>query len=111
MKTLPFSGAPIDSGLHGIEIDVRARIAALFARCPALCGFAVHDRSQLPERIEGAIPEADLYVTEIGIFPKLSAEQYGEIFDEITVAISDLMYEQPKAYAVLRGRTFARSLQ
>jgi len=111
MKTLPFLGTLSDAGLNRVELDVQAKMGALFVRCPTLCGFSVQDRSQLPEKVEGAIPDADLYVTEIGIYPKLSAEQYGEIFDEITVAISDLVYEQPKAYDVLRGRTFARTLQ
>ena len=111
MKTLPFLGTIQDAGLSRIELDIRAKINTLFARCPTLCGFSVQDRSQLPEKLEGAIPDADLYVTEIGIFPKLSADQYGDVFDEITLAISDLVYEQPKAYDVLRGRTFARTLQ
>ena len=52
---------------------------------------------------------ADLFVTEIGVFPKLDS-QYDEIYDEITLAISDLVKDQPHAYDFLRGRTFARSL-
>ncbi len=85
---------------------------ALFARCPTLCGFSVQDRSQLPAAMtESQIPDADLYVTEIGLFPKLGADQYADIFDEITVALSDLVSAQPNAYEVLRGRTFARTLQ
>ena len=94
-----------------MELRIRAKMDTLFTRCPALCGFSVQDRSQLPGKTEGGIPDADLYVTEIGIFPKLAAEQYGDIFDEITLAISDLVYEQPKVHDALRGRTFARTLQ
>ena len=56
------------------------------------------------------IPDADLFPTESGIVPKLDQDQYGEIYDEITHAISDLVYEQPHAYDYLRGRTFARTL-
>ena len=94
-----------------VVADVQARITALFTRCPTLCGFSVQDRATLPEQLtENQIPDADLYVTEIGIFPRLSAEQYGDIYDEITVAISDLVHHQPKAYDLLRGRTFARTL-
>ena len=55
------------------------------------------------------IPDADLFVTEIGVFPKLDS-QFDEIYDEITLAISDLVHEQPRAYDYLRGRTFARTL-
>ena len=95
-----------------VAADVQARIDALFIRCPALCGFAVQDRATLPEQpAESPIPEADLYVTEIGIFPKLSMDQYADVFDEITVTLSNLVSEQPNAYDVLCGRTFARSLQ
>lgn len=96
--------------------DVEAKIDALFVRCPTLCGFSIQDRKQVAERqpardADGAIPDADLYVTEIGLFPKLDAEQYADVFDEITVTLSNLVNEQPNAYDVLRGRTFARALQ
>ena len=96
-----------------VVADVEATIGALFLRCPTLCGFSVQDRATLPEQItEAQMPEeADLYVTEIGIFPKFSGEQYGDIFDEITVTLSALVSEQPNACEVLRGRTFARTLQ
>lgn len=100
-----------DATLSRVELDVHAKINRLFARCPTLCGFSIQDRSTLPERPDGAIPDADLYVTEIGFFPKLGADQYGDIYDEISIAISDLVYEQPRAYQYLRGRTFARTLQ
>jgi hypothetical protein len=60
--------------------------------------------------VGGPIPDADLYVTEIGIYPKLDAAQYGELYDEITIAISDLVAAQPSAYELLRGRTFARTM-
>jgi hypothetical protein len=95
-----------------VVADVQARINALFVRCPTLCGFAVQDRASLPEQLtDSQIPDADLYVTEIGIFPKLSTDQYADVFDEITITLSNLVSEQPNAYDVLRGRTFARSLQ
>jgi hypothetical protein len=95
-----------------VAADVEAKVGALFLRCPTLCGFSVQDRSTLPEHFnETQIPDADLYVTEIGIFPKLGAEQFADVFDEITVTLSSLVMEQPNAYDVLRGRTFARTLQ
>ena len=95
-----------------VVADVEAKILALFSRCPTLCGFSVQDRSQLPQHMtENQIPDADLYVTEIGIFPKLGTDQYADLFDEITVTLSNLVNEQPNAYDVLRGRTFARTLQ
>jgi|SRR5882672_168890 len=94
-----------------VVADVQAKIDALFTRCPTLCGFSVQDRATLPEQLtETQIPDADLYVTEIGIFPKLDSDQYADVFDEITITLSNLVSEQPNAYDVLRGRTFARTL-
>jgi hypothetical protein len=91
--------------------DIQGKVDALFARCPMLCGFSVQDRAMLPRQLDDkVIPDADLFITEIGIYPKLGDDQQSEIFDEITVLISDLVYEQPKAYDLLRGRTFARIL-
>ena len=94
-----------------LEVDVEAKMKALFARCPTLHGFSVQDRGMLPRDVDkNRIPDADLFITEIGIYPKLGDELQSEIFDEITLLISDLVYEQPMAYNVLRGRTFARIL-
>jgi len=100
-----------DSLLGRLEADVQARIRSLFARCPTLHGFAVQDRAMLPKDIDrDRIPDADLFVTDIGLYPKIES-QYDEIHDEITLAITDLVHDQPRAYDYLRGKTFARSLQ
>ena len=99
-----------DSLLGRLEADVEARIRSLFARCPTLHGFAVQDRAGLPQDVDrNRIPDADLFVTDIGVYPKIES-QYDEIHDEITIAISDLVQDQPHAYDYLRGRTFARAL-
>jgi hypothetical protein len=79
--------------------DVAEQIQALFQRCPALWGFAVR----------GGEAE-DLFVTDIGIAPRVSAEQYGEIFEEIASTLAELLSEQPEADEMLRDRTFARTL-
>jgi hypothetical protein len=100
-----------DSPLDRLEADVEARIRSLFARCPTLHGFAVQDRAMLPENLaQDRIPDADLFVTDVGLYPKIES-QYDEIHDEITLAISELMHDQPRAYDYLRGKTFARALQ
>jgi len=98
-------------GLPGrLEASVEARIRSLFVRCPTLHGFAVQDRAMLPKDVDPKrIPDADLFVTDIGIYPKVDS-QYDEIHDEITLAISDLVHDQPHAYDYLLGRTFARAL-
>ena len=100
-----------DSLLGRLEADVEARIRSLFVRCPSLHGFAVQDRAMLPKDVDpNRIPDADLFVTDIGLYPKIES-QYDEIHDEITLAISDLVHDEPHAYDYLRGRTFARTLQ
>ena len=100
-----------DSLLGRLEADIQSRIRSLFARCPTLHGFAVQDRAMLPKDLdEKRIPDADLLVTDIGVYPSIDS-QYDEIHDEITLAISDLVHDQPHAYDYLRGKTFARTLQ
>ena len=64
----------------------------------------------LPKDIDcDRIPDADLFVTDIGLYPKIES-QYDEIHDAITLAITDLVHDQPHAYDYLRGKTFARAL-
>ena len=59
-----------DSLLGRLEADVEARIRSLFVRCPSLHGFAVQDRAMLPKDVDpNRIPDADLFVTDIGIYP------------------------------------------
>ena len=91
--------------------DIQAKSDALVERCPMLCGFSIQDRAMLPIQLDDRpSPDADLFITEIGIYPKLGVDLQSQIFDEITLLISDLVYEEPMACTVLRGRTFARVL-
>jgi hypothetical protein len=80
------------------ERHVQEELESLFARCPDLCGFAVRAQAE------------DLYVSDIGISPRISAEQYGEIYQDIAQTLGELLEEQPEAGEWLRGRTFARTL-
>jgi hypothetical protein len=90
--------------------DLSSRIEALFERCPALCGFSVRDPADLPDSCTRSGEGSDLFVTDIGISPRLGADQYGEIFNEIFSTLSELLAEAPEAGEKLRGRTFARTL-
>lgn len=74
------------------------RLQSLFARCPELSGFSVRGDAE------------ELIVSDVGISPRLSAEQYGEIFEDISATLCELLDEQPEAGELLRGRTFARTL-
>ena len=78
---------------------VQEQVQSIFARCPDLCGFAVRAEAE------------ELYVSDIGISPRLSAEQYGEIYQDIAQTLGELLDEEPRAGDWLRGRTFARTLQ
>ena len=77
---------------------IQDELESLFARCPDLCGFSVRGESD------------ELFVSDIGIAPRLSAEQYGEIFQDIAKTLSELLEAEPGASDILRGRTFARTL-
>jgi hypothetical protein len=80
------------------ERHLREQVESLFARCPDLWGFSVREEAQ------------ELYVSDIGIAPRLSAEQYGEIYQDIAQTLGELLEEEPQAGEWLRGRTFARTL-
>jgi hypothetical protein len=86
------------------------QIDALFERCPALCGFSVRGQAEIPDSCARSADGSDLFVTDIGISPRLGAQQYGEIFQEIFSTLAGLLAEEPEAGAELRGRTFARTL-
>ena len=78
--------------------QLQQQLESLFARCPDLCGFAVREEAQ------------ELFVSDIGISPRLSAEQYGEIYEDIAETLGELLEREPQAGELLRGRTFARTL-
>jgi hypothetical protein len=73
-----------------------SRIAALFEQIPMLSGFYV---------------EADLSVAELTVnsWPGWSASP--ELREDIADFVRDMADERPDVAEMLRGRTFARSLQ
>ena len=85
-------------------------IETLFQRYPALAGFSVRGLDDVPDNCARSGEDGELFVSDIGVSPALSSEQYGEIFQEIAATLSDLLAEQPDATELLRGRTFARTL-
>lgn len=78
--------------------QIEQRLQSLFLRCPELYGFSVRGDAD------------ELFVSDVGITPRLSAEQYGEIFQDIASTLSELLEERPEASELLRDRTFARTL-
>jgi hypothetical protein len=99
--------AETDRAWIAADADVASQIGALFDRCPELSGFSV----QVKVSADGNPGvEEELFVTAISIAPRLSKEQYTEIFEQISGALTDLLGERPEAATLLRGRTFARTL-
>ena len=93
-----------------VKNELPAPIRSLFARYPALSGFSVRGLADVPDSCSRSGDDSELFVSDIGVCPSLSTEQYGEIFEEIATTLSELLAEQPEATELLRGRTFARSL-
>jgi hypothetical protein len=73
--------------------EIRERLEELFQRCPQLHGFAVRSDRPLPWHLT-CHPQHD--------------EQAA--LDEIAQTLLELVEERPEAAAMLRGRTFARTL-
>jgi len=95
---------------RAVKRPVPAPIQSLFARHPALWGFSVRGLADVPDNCTRTGNDEELFVSDIGVSPSLTREQYGELFQEIAATLSELLAEQPEAGEQLRGRTFARSL-
>ncbi|OGA13256.1 MAG: hypothetical protein A3D95_13785 [Betaproteobacteria bacterium RIFCSPHIGHO2_12_FULL_69_13] len=93
-----------------VATEIVAGMRRLFGRCPELAGFVVHEADGLPVPVERNGREERLYLAEIGFAPRLGAEQHDEVLCEIARVLAELVAERPEAYAMLRGRTFAREL-
>ena len=81
-----------------IPAELERPLHAIFAHCPELWGFSVRGEA------------GELFVSDVGIAPRLSAEQYGAVFQHIAKVLGELLEERPEACEWLRGRTFARTL-
>ena len=93
-----------------LESDLEARLETLFRRCPELHGFSVQQGSSVSrERIAHDL-QGDLFLADVAWHQPLNREQAGTLVEEILQALLELVDEQPEATALLRGRTFARTL-
>jgi hypothetical protein len=89
---------------------VPSSIESLFQRYPALSGFSVRGLRDVPDNCSRTGNDSELFVSDIGVLPSLTQDQYGEIFEDIAATLADLLAEHPEATELLRGRTFARTL-
>lgn len=87
-----------------------APIESLFARYPSLSGFSVRGLADVPDSCARSGDEAELFISDVGVSLSLTREHYGEMFQEITATLAELLAEKPDACEELRGRTFARIL-
>lgn len=90
--------------------EIAAGMRRLFGRVPELTGFVVHATEGLPVPVERNGQEDWLYLAEVGLAPRLGAEQHEEALAEVARLLAELVAERPEAYDMLRGRTFAREL-
>ena len=90
--------------------DLALHIKALFADCPGLCGFVVEDLSGLHGDPDPYDEENRFVITQISFGTPLDRGESNRVCSMIVGVVSELVAEQPEAYELLRGRTFARTL-
>ena len=95
---------------EAMKKPVPASIESLFQRYPALAGFSVRGLQDVPDNCARSGDEGELFVSDIGVLPSLTTDEYGEIFQEIASTLADLLAEHPEATDLICGRTFARTL-
>ena len=93
-----------------IEAELEGRVARLFARRPDLWRFTVRDRSMLPDHLDPTALSGEFFIFEIGLSPRLGKDQYDEVYDDISRAITAAVAALPEAKRLLPGRTFMRAL-
>jgi len=102
--------ANLNLQLGRVDAELSARIWEVLGRFPHLCGFALQDRTGLPDYINPSYLQEDLFVTDLGFSAPVSDMEYDEAYRMITDAVADIVSERPEALDLLRGRTFARTL-
>jgi hypothetical protein len=102
--------ANLNPQLGRVDAELSARIWAVLGRFPDLCGFALQDRTGLPDYVNPSHLQEDLFVTDLGFSAPVSDMEYDEAYRLIADAVADIVSERPEALDLLRGRTFARTL-
>jgi len=102
--------ANLNPQLGRVDAELAARIWEVLGRFPHLSGFALQDRTGLPDYINPSYLREDLFVTDLGFSAPVSDMDYDEAYRLITDAVADIVSERPEALDLLRGRTFARTL-
>ena len=108
MKTL--RAAEADPQADIAAADLAMQIEALFMACPNLCGFVVDDLSGLHGDADPHDEEDRLLITQVSFGTPFSRDESHQVCRLIFSAVSELVAARPEAHALLRGRTFARTL-
>ena len=82
--------------LERIEAEVGGRLGAMFGRIPELQGFSVG---------------VDLMPAEVAVHGWPGTVAGEELYSDIVATLAALLDERPEAADLIRGRTFARSIQ
>ncbi|HXI36650.1 MAG TPA: hypothetical protein VNH80_07025 [Burkholderiales bacterium] len=98
-----------ESRRPGFEADLEASLGRLFRGRPALCGFSVQQSTVLTRERAACRLEGDLWVADLVAFPAV-AGSLEALRDDVAAALLELIDERPEAGELLRGRTFARTL-
>jgi hypothetical protein len=85
-------------------------VESLFDRWPGLVGFSVQDAGSLASEREWVRLDERLAVADVGLLDGMGHEDKLEMLGELAGALLELIAERPEAQALLRGRTFARTL-
>ncbi len=108
----PVELGTIHAALPPAEAELAAMVEGIFGRLPALHGFAVQDGARLVKDFPGVALEGALVVSDVGVFPSQGALEHDRICNEIAAALREYVALRPDgADLLLRGRTFARTLQ
>ena len=93
-----------------LEADLAARMEALFRGWPMLRGFSVEGGPEVTRAgARGSLGD-ELYFANLACYPTLDRDQSVELCEQIASVILELVDERPEAVEMLRGRTFARTL-
>jgi hypothetical protein len=93
---------------QSVVADVAARVAAIFAQYPMLCGFSVQERSTVTRERAVVQLEGELWLSDVSVLipPGLRVTQ--EFGNRIAGTLLELIDEEPLVRELLAGRTFAR---
>lgn len=93
-----------------MDSKVEAQLRAVFRRRPDLQRFVIQDRASLPDHIDPATLQGELFITQITLYPRRGSRQYDEVYADIARALTEVIAERPDALSLLRGSVFVRAL-